>query len=54
MKKHIVCPGDSNTHGYYAYPNDIAEFNEVDYMHLTRKGNGQLAAKLAGLIPTLV
>ncbi|MBO5129958.1 MAG: lipolytic enzyme, G-D-S-L [Oscillospiraceae bacterium] len=32
----------------------IAEFNEVDYMHLTRKGHSQLAAKLAGLIPTLV
>ena len=32
MKKHIVCFGDSNTHGYCADPNDTAErtdrFNE--------------------------
>ena len=32
----------------------IAEFNQVDYMHLTRKGHQDLAAKLAQLIPTLV
>jgi len=32
----------------------VAEFNTVDYMHLTRKGHSQLAAKLAGIIPTLV
>ena len=32
MKKHIVCIGDSNTHGYCADPNDCADggirFNE--------------------------
>ena len=33
MKKHIVCLGDSNTHGYCADPNDctdgqLARFNE--------------------------
>lgn len=32
MKKHIVCFGDSNTHGYCADPNDSADrtdrFNE--------------------------
>ena len=32
----------------------VAEFNKVDYMHLTRKGHSQLAAKLAELVPTLV
>ena len=32
----------------------VAEFNQVDYMHLTRKGHGQLAAKLAEIVPTLV
>ena len=32
MKKHIICLGDSNTHGYCADPNDCADhgdrFNE--------------------------
>ena len=32
MKKHILCLGDSNTHGYCADPNDCADhgirFNE--------------------------
>ena len=32
----------------------IAEFNKVDYMHLTRKGHADLAAKLAQIVPTLV
>ena len=32
----------------------VAEFNQVDYMHLTAKGHAQLAAKLAELVPTLV
>ena len=31
-----------------------AEFNEVDYMHLTRKGHAQLAAALAELVPSLI
>ena len=34
MKKHIVCFGDSNTHGYCADPGDCAEggdrFNESE------------------------
>ena len=32
----------------------IAEFNQVDYMHLTKKGHADLATKLASLIPGLV
>ena len=32
----------------------VAEFNKVDYMHLSRKGHEQLAAKLAELIPGLL
>ena len=32
----------------------VAEFNEVDYMHLTRKGHAQLAEKLTEIVPTLV
>ena len=32
----------------------VAEFNRVDYMHLSRKGHEQLAEKLAELIPGLV
>ena len=32
----------------------VAEFNEVDYMHLTRRGHAQLAVRLAETVPTLV
>ena len=32
----------------------IAEFNKVDYMHLTKKGHADLAAKLASMIPELI
>ena len=32
----------------------VAEFNKVDFMHLTRKGHADLAAKLAEIIPSLV
>ena len=32
----------------------VAEFNRVDYMHLSRRGHEQLAAKLAEMIPWLV
>ena len=32
----------------------IAEFNKVDYMHLTRKGHADLAAKLAEMVPALI
>ncbi len=31
-----------------------AEFNQVDFMHLTRRGHATLAAKLAELVPTLL
>ena len=31
-----------------------AEFNTVDFMHLTKKGHARLAAKLAELVPGLV
>ena len=30
------------------------EFNEIDFMHLTKKGHAQLAERLARLIPALV
>lgn len=30
------------------------EFNQIDHMHLTRKGHAQLADKLAALVPALV
>lgn len=30
-----------------------AEFNTIDFMHLTRRGHASLAAALAKLIPTL-
>ena len=32
----------------------VAEFNKVDYMHLTQKGHADLAAKLAQIIPSLM
>lgn len=32
----------------------IAEFNKVDFMHLTRKGHKDLAQALSELVPTLV
>ena len=32
----------------------VAEFNRVDFMHLSRKGHRQLAEKLAQVVPTLV
>ena len=31
----------------------VAEFNTVDFMHLTRRGHSRLAAKLASLVPEL-
>ncbi len=31
-----------------------AEFNQVDFMHLTRRGHATVAAKLAELVPTLI
>ena len=33
---------------------DGCEFNQVDYMHLTKKGHSQLAERLAQLVPQLV
>ena len=30
------------------------EFNQVDFMHLTRKGHATLAERLAELVPKLV
>ena len=46
MKKHIVCFGDSNTHGYCADPNDCAErgdrFNEEErWTRLLQKALGE-------------
>ena len=31
----------------------VAEFNQIDCMHLTRKGHSQLAAALSSLVPEL-
>ena len=46
MKKHIVCLGDSNTHGYCADPRDCADggirFNEEErWTRLLQKGLGE-------------
>jgi len=30
------------------------EFNQIDFMHLTKAGHATLAARLAGLVPTLI
>ena len=30
------------------------EFNSIDYMHLTRKGHAQLAARVAALVPQII
>lgn len=32
----------------------IAEFNDVDFMHLTKKGHADLAAELASIVPELL
>ena len=32
----------------------VAEFNNIDCMHLTAKGHRQLAEKLAEIVPTLI
>lgn len=32
----------------------VAEFNQVDFMHLTRKGHADLAAKLREMVPALL
>jgi len=57
MRKHIVCPGDSNTHGYCAESRDCAdgcEMNGTDHMYLIARGHRQLAERLAEQIPSLV
>ena len=47
MKKHIICLGDSNTHGYCADPADcadpqLARFNEDErWTCLLQKGLGE-------------
>jgi len=33
---------------------DGCEFNQIDYMHLTKKGHAQLAERFAALVPQLV
>ena len=46
MKKHIVCLGDSNTHGYCADPNDCAEggirFNESERYYFEVNEEGEI------------
>lgn len=32
----------------------VAEFNKVDFMHLTKRGHADLAAKLCEMVPTLL
>jgi lysophospholipase L1-like esterase len=32
----------------------IAQLNQIDYTHLTRKGHAQLADRLAQIVPGLV
>ena len=41
MKKHIICLGDSNTHGYCADPSDCVVIEDSH--------NGVLAARAAGM-----
>lgn len=53
MKKHIVCFGDSNTHGYRADPNDCADggdrFNENErWTCLLQKSLGDEYIRSAG------
>ena len=47
-------PVAKNQGGAFLDAQGVAEFNKVDYMHLSRKGHQQLADKLAELIPQLV
>ena len=42
------------THCHFLDAEGIAEFNQTDGMHLTKKGHSSLAAHLATLIPELV
>ena len=39
---------------YFLDAEGVAEFNQIDCMHLSRKGHAQLAAKLAEIIPDIV
>lgn len=44
------------TGAHFLDANEVAgvEFNQIDFMHLTRKGHAALAAALAELVPTLL
>ena len=46
-----IIAGRNNVHFLDA---EGCEFNQIDFMHLTRKGHAQLAEKLAELVPTLL
>ena len=39
---------------YFLDAEGVAEFNQIDCMHLSRKGHAQLAAKLAEMIPGII
>ena len=39
---------------YFLDAEGVAEFNQIDCMHLSRKGHAQLAAKLAEIIPGII
>ncbi|MBR3949086.1 MAG: lipolytic enzyme, G-D-S-L [Oscillospiraceae bacterium] len=61
----FLCPGKSRELAHY-YRQQCqllgchfldasgCEFNQIDYMHLTRQGHAQLAARFAELVPQLV
>ena len=58
MKTHILCLGDSNTHGYCADPNDCADhgirFNEDErglLGHQTAQHSGGGTAAHRGRVP---
>ena len=52
MEKHILCLGDSNAYGYCVEAS--GQFNQVDFMHLTRQGHTILARHLTKLVPSLI
>ncbi len=47
----VVC---KNNRCAFLDADKIAQFNQKDYMHLTKKGHSDLAAKLSELVPTLI
>ena len=50
----LLLEASAKAMGYHYSTAADCECNQIDYMHLTRKGHRQLADRLADLIPTLV